>query len=236
MAEALGDLAERIARKFDADTAAPVAEAETLTEEAALDAVENDLAPKIRFTWKPEDRVILERIRGAAEAMFDEAFAESIAVIDQFYLALRTPRLRDGVVVLDARGRTVWETDESDTPIERWSQLTGQDLEYTLANLARLRFTVSSQINQLYLEALYARYTASDAFDEAWGKVSETEGKPPTQGDRQAKSNLGSRQDRYFAFFKYYLYRTANTFLSDLDRFSKLLTDVRYWQVRSQRT
>ena len=225
----LGDLAETVARRFHAEASAPVAEASALTEEAALQS-DNSLFQKIRFSWRPEDRAVLEQIRVAADAMFNEAFATAISVVDEFYLQLRVPQLRNGVVVRDAGGRPVWETDENGSPVERWSLLTGQDIEFTLANLQRLRFSVASQVNQLFLEALYARHVASDVYDDEWGKVMEG-----TQGDRQARSNRESRVDRYGAFFRFYLYSTAKTFLDELDKFAKVLTNVRYWSIRSQK-
>lgn len=225
----LGDLAEMVATRLTTDTSAPVAEAATLTEEAALLA-DNSLFTKIRFSWKPEDRVILDRIRIAAEAMTEDAFAEQIDVVDDFFLQLRVPEQRDGIVVRGADGRPVWQTDDAGNPIERWSQLTGQDIEHTLANLERLRFSVAPRVNELFLEALYARHVASDVHDEAWGKVMDG-----TQGDKSARSNRASQVDHYASYFRFYLYSTAKTLLDEIDRFTKVLTDVRYWQVRTQR-
>lgn len=224
----LGDLAERVAQQLLVEASAPVAEASALTEEAALEA-ENSLIPKIRFSWKPEDRAALERIRGAAETMFEEAFGTAISVVDDFYLQLRVPRQRDGIVVRDAEGRPVWEVDDNGRPVEDWNQLCGQDIESTLANLARLRFQIAPQVNQLFLEALFARMSASDSHDEAWGEILEG-----TQGDRQARSNRKSQQDRYAAYFRFYLYSTAKTFLDEIDQWSRMLTNFRAWGVRSQ--
>ena len=233
MSQPLGDLAESIAKKMAIDTAAPVVEASVIAEEAAL-AAENALFTKIKFSWRPEDRAILERIRISADAMFEEAFTDAITTIDEFYAALRVPRMRevDGamVVVKDATGRTVWETDELGKPVEKWSQLTGQDVEQTLANLDRLKFSLSPQVNQLMLEALYARHVAGDVHDEAWGEIMDG-----TQGDKTAKSNRTSRVDRYHAFFRFYLYSTAKTFLDEVNAFIKHLENIRYWQVRTQR-
>jgi hypothetical protein len=233
MSVPLGDLAESVAKKMVTDTAAPVVEASVIAEEAALQA-ENALFTKIRFSWRPEDRAILDRIRISAEAMFEEAFTDAITVIDEFYAALRVPRQRevDGVMVVvkDATGRIVWETDELGKPVERWSQLTGQDVEQTLANLDRFKFSLSPQVNQLMLEALYARHVAGDVYDQTWGDIMDG-----TQGDKTAKSNKESRVDRYHAYFRFYLYSVADTFLKEVNAFIKHLENIRYWQVRSQR-
>jgi hypothetical protein len=228
LTSSLGDLAESAIKKLIADTSAPVEEATSITEEAALN--DNLLSSKIRFSWRPEDRVILDRIRIAAEAECQEAFADMLGVLDNFYMQLRIPEQREGIVVMGADGRPVWKRNEKGQILESWNQLTGQDVEYALANLARLRMSVASQVNQLFLEAVFARHAASDLYDDAW--FSRLEG---TQGDRTAWSNRESRQDRYHAFFRFYLYSTAKVFLDELNTFDKLLVNVRYWQVRTQK-
>jgi hypothetical protein len=227
--EALGDLAERVAQQLTVDTSLPVEEASAITEEAVLS--DNNLLHKIRFSWKPEDRTALDRIRIAASASFDQAFADAIDALDWFYLQLRVPAVReDGQVITDAEGRTVWQKDELERPLESWSQITGDDLEKTLVDLDRIKLVVAPQVNELMLEALYARHSAQDAFDDAWGGTMDG-----TQGDRTARSNRESRQDRYHAFFRFYLYSQAKVFLDELTMFQKRLNNVRYWQINSQK-
>lgn len=231
--KSLGDLAEEAAFKLAAEVSAPVEEATAITEEAALSA-SNSLFQKIRFSWKAEDRAILERIRIAADAMFQEAFTEVINEVDQFYMALRVPEQRNVgghmVVVRDADGRIVWQKDNAGNPREDWSQLSGDVVEGTLANLARLRFTLAPRVNQLFLEAVYARHGASDVYDDTWFTMMDG-----TQGDRAAKSNRESREDRYSAFFRFYLHSVADTFMKEISAFQSLLERIRYWQVRNQK-
>lgn len=231
--QSLGDLAERIAQQITIDSSAPVVEAAAITEEAVL-AEDNNLFTKIRFSWRPEDRAALERIRIAADAVFEEAFADSIRVIDDFFMELRVPEQREVsgqmMPMRDASGRPVWKTDEAGHVIEDWNQLTGQDVEYALAKLSELRMIVSPQVNRLLLEALYARHVASDVYDETWGSLMDG-----TQGDRTARSNRASRQDRYHAYFRYSIFSVADTFLKEINSFTKLLENIRYWQVRTQK-
>lgn len=229
MTEALGDYAERVAQQLTVDSAAPVAEATTLTEEVMLED-DTKLFSKIRFTWRAEDRATLDRIQMSAEAMFDQAFADAIDALDWFYLQLRVPATKDGQLLTDAMGRTVWVQGPDDKPLESWSQLTGQDIEQTLVNLDRIRFTLVPQVNKLFLEALYARHVSQDIYDEKWTKVMDG-----TQGDKTASSNKESRVDRYHAFFRFYLYSVAKTFLDEITAFQKRLTNVRYWQVNAQK-
>lgn len=229
MTEPLGDLAERVAKKMATEVSAPVQEASAITEEAQLLA-DNNIFTKIKFSWSPEDRAILERVRMSADAVFEEAFAATIESLDWFYLQLRVPKLKDGQVIIGADGRPVWETDKMERPLEDWNQLTGQDVEKTLADLSRIRMHVAPEVNKLMLEALYARNVAQDTHDESWASLMDG-----TQGDKTAKSNRESRVDRYHAYFRYYLYSVAKTFLDEIQNFEKTLTNVRFWQVRSQK-
>ncbi len=229
MQEPLGDLAERLASRLTTESSAPVNEAAAITEEAALQA-ESNIFTKVRFSWRPEDRAVLEQIRMSADGVFEEAFQHAIALIDEFYMSLRIPEQRNGVVVHGADGRPVWKKNERGQPIEDWKQITGQDVEQTLANLARLKMEVAPQVNQLMLEALYARTVASDIYDDEWVAIMDD-----TIPGRTARSNRASRTDRYHAFFRFYLYSVSDTFLKEISSFQKLLENIRYWQVRTQK-
>lgn len=228
--EPLGDLAERLAQKMTTEVSAPVMEATAITEEAALNASNNPLTNKFRFVWKPEDRAALERIRVSAEGVVEDGFTDVAEALDEFYMQLRVPEQRNGQVLLEADGRPKWKTDESGHIIEDWSQLTGQDVEQTLAQLAKLRFSLAPKVNSLMLEALMARYAAQDSYDDEWGTLMDG-----TQGDRTARSNRASRQDKYHAYFRFYIYSVAKILLDETQAFTKLLENIRFWQVRTQK-
>ena len=103
-------------------------------------------------------------------------------------------------------------------------------MEYTLANLLRLRMVLAPEVNKLFLEALYARHVASDIYDDTWGSMMDG-----TQGDRSARASRESRPDRYAAYFRFYLHSVADTFLKEINAFIKTLENIRYWQVRTQK-
>lgn len=212
------DLAEDVTNGLVMETQAPVKDSVMMTEEADLRA-SNSLFSKIRFSWRPEDRVILERVRIESKTVFNEMAEGFITVIDDFYATLWVPErhLPDG--------RTVWKTDHHGKPVEDWEQLTGQDIEQTLMNLQRIKLHVAPLVNDLFLNALYARHVASDVYDDAWASTLDG-----TQGDRSAKSNRESREDRYHAYFHYHVWSTANTFLQEVNQFMNRLERIRGWQ------
>ena len=227
MNNGLGDLADQIASQLTVDTCAPVEEASAITEEAALQAQNSMFPQKIRFTWRPEDRAVLDQIRGQAEITFAEIFNTAIELIDGFFASLWVPEVDgNGVMRRYADGRPVWKRGPDNKPVENWDQLTGQDIEQTLMDLQRVKLEIVPAVHQLLLEALYARHVASDIYDEAWGSVMEG-----TQGDRTARSNRESRTDRYHAYFRYVLWSTANVFLQEVTAFMRRLERIRGWQL-----
>ena len=228
------DLAESVSVQFTDEVFAPLTD-NVLNEGEVLDSDErNSLFSKIRFSWRAEDRAILDRIKISANDLVEETFGEAIATIDRLYEQLRVPETKkygDSEVVLrDSTGRVVWPRNEAGKIIEQWDQLTGQDIEMTIADLLRLKLLIAPEVNHLLNDAIYAKHVAADAYDDAWGTVVQG-----TQGDRTAKANRASKVDRYHAHFRYVLYSTANTLMREVVVFISRLGDIREWQIRSQR-
>lgn len=231
MGKTPGDLAEAMSESLLTDAAKDLAvsvDTDVMSEERS------GVFTKIRFNWRPEDRAILDRIQSHADALVRDAFGDAVTAIDRFYEQLRVPEtvVRGGheVVLHDAEGRVVWRRDADGRIMERWDQLTGPDIEMTIADLLRLKLAIAPQVNTLLNEAIYAKHVAADAYDDAWGTVLQG-----TQGDRTAKANRSSRQDRYHAHFRYVLYSTAQALLKEISIFIARLSDIREWQIRSQR-
>jgi hypothetical protein len=183
---------------------------------------------KIRFSWRSEDDGILRKIEAAAGEMLNELFGEAMVEVDRFYEALRVPLYRDGARVVDSEGRQVWKV-ENGKLVESWDQLTGQDIEQTLMNLQRIKMSLSLDINRLKNEAVFAKMSADDVKYDNWGKIMTG-----TVGDREARVNRDSRQDRYHAYFRYYLWSTADTFYREIIDFIFRLKDIRYWRIQGQ--
>ena len=188
-------------------------------------------ANKMRFAWKSDDKEVLDRVRRAADAVFQRLFADSIEVIDRFYAQMRVPRINPntGQVIRGADGRPIWQIDaDTQQPIERLDQLTGQDMDQAILDLERILLAISPQMNQLRLEALFAQNAAKDSFDDAWVLATGT------QGEHNARSSIDSRTERWHSYFRYYIYSTANTFFQEIKQFSRKLENIRYRQVQSQ--
>lgn len=183
------------------------------------EAQKASLTEKIRFVWRPEDQGILTRIEVAAEQQFSELFADAMSVIGTLYAALRVP---------DGRGG--WMVYDNGTYVERWDQMTGQDIERAIMDLMRIKLVVGPAVNKLKSRAVYAKMVADDSKDDAYRSVVAG-----TIGDRTAKANRESRQDRYHAFFNYCVWSVADAFLREIIDLMYRLRDVRNWRVQAER-
>lgn len=206
----LGDLASRSAERLREKQLATLDQSAVTEQESPLQkSSKNNIFSKIYFSWRTEDRNILDQCRFAASEMFKEQFSDSIMVLDRFYKSLNIVR---------ENGRPV--ADKTD-----WKNITTEEIEQALFELQCLRLTTTPQLNELLLEAIYAKNVEQDMHDDSWSALVEG-----TQGDRQAYARRKSRDDKYHAYFRYYLWSTADAFNKELISFMYLLKDMRSWR------
>ena len=184
---------------------------------------------KIEFKWRPNDQKILEQIRAGVDQLFAHMYADMKIVVDRFYSQMRTPEVHSetGVVRKDPNGRVIFQKDpQTGAYVEDWGQLTGQNIEETLFNIARLKLDLAPRVNELLNEAVFAKHLADDSFQDSYAKLLEG-----TIGDRNAHAAQVSREDKYQAFYRYYLWSAADTFMKELSNFTRVLERVRYWRI-----
>lgn len=222
----VGDLAEKVATELRDDIVGP---SEDVADDPVVD-MGTSIFSKIRFSWRTQDRDIRDRFHAAAQAAFLELFADAITAADDLYASLRVPQTNEhGVVVRGPDGRPLWRTDERGRPVEDLDQLTGQDIHLAILNLQRVLFEVTPRVESLMIDAVIAHNIAKDHYDDAW--FSMVEG---TQGDRTARANRESREDRWHSFFRYALYHSAKSFLDEINAFIRRLDNIGYRLTRSQ--
>lgn len=234
MARRIGDLAEEIAQKLQAEHVAEMEGQENLADEADVMHVEakRSIFAKMEFSWRPSDQRALEQIRAAGDGAFKQLFEHAVNIVDNFYASVRKAKFDPETGVVETSGgRIVWETDEQGREIEDWGSLTGQDIETTLLDLTRLKLVLAPQLDELLLEAVFARHIADDV--SAGGYAALYDG---TVGDRNAHAKGVSQQHRYHAFFRYYLYRQADTFMREINNFARVLERIRYWRIDDGKT
>lgn len=183
---------------------------------------------RITFAWRPEDDRFLDRVKASAADLFHELFEDAVGEIDRLYGCLRVPMVnqRTGEVATDAQGRTMWE-QANGKPIERFDQLRGNDVMHVQLSLERLKMSISIDVNRLRNDAIYAKMVADDYEDDYRGDTGPQE-------ERKVTGRRMAREDRYRAFYLYYLWSVANTFHKEIVDFIFRLRDVRTWQIQSE--
>ena len=190
-------------------------------------ATTKSIFDKIVFRWRADEKSQLDRIRASADTVMAHMFEDAKAAIDNFYSEMRVPAINPdtGMTLLDRDRRIVWETDERGQPIEKWSQMTGQDIERCLLDLGRIRITAASQVHELLMEALFAKHIYDDQYQDSYAELVEE-----TIPGRQAYAARKTRQDKYHGYFRYYLWSSASTLLKEVDKFCQTLERVGSWR------
>jgi hypothetical protein len=182
---------------------------------------------KIAFQWKDYDRSTLDQIKSASAIASNEILGHLLRTVDSFYATFRAPRVRaSGATVLDANGRIVFERDENDRYIEDFSALTGQDVEEAILKLQRDKIDAAQRINDLFLEALFAKHIYDDEYNARYEALLDG-----TINDRSARANRDTKQAKYFAFFKFYTYQQCDVLFAEVSNLLRILERVRQWRV-----
>ena len=225
----VGDVANQVAQQLQDEHLSVIERGEEIVdqEEPMRSELRRSVFSKIEFSWRTSDYRILEQIRAAGDATFKELYDEAITVMDTFYSSLRVAELNEhGVVLRDSGGRVIWQRDSRGNEIEDWGRLTGDDLEKCLFDITRLKLALAPQVNELLLEAVFAKHIADDARQDGYAEPLDG-----TVGDRNSHASRVGRTDRYHAFYRYWLYSQADTFMREINNFCRILERIRYWRI-----
>lgn len=231
MTEYWGDLADEAAAKITKDyTQSTLKEKEELESEGKrVEGLEtNSLFSKLEFKWKTSDRFILDRIRNASNAVTASEYASLSRALDELYQSIRIPKMGENGPKRDSDGRVLWERDERGRYIEDWSTLNGQDLEVAIFRLQKARIEMATRTNELLQEAIFARHIYDDEYADGYKSLLEG-----TQGDRNAHASRVTREEKYFAFYKFCIWQSANTLLKEITNLQYVMERIRQWRITS---
>lgn len=224
-----GDAAESVARQLHNEHLEKIAAegATFVDEEPVMLASTKSIFDKIQFRWRSDEKSQLDRIRASADTVMAHMFEDAKYAVDNFYYELRVAETdpNTGMALKDREGRIVWQTDERGRPVEKWSQMTGQDIERCLLDLGRVKLDVASRVHELLMEAVFAKHIHDDQYQDAYAELVEE-----TIPGRQAYAARKTRQDKYHAYFRYYLWSTADVLLKEINNFCRILERVGYWR------
>lgn len=207
-------------------------EAEAGSEESAeVLNLYKQLYQKIRYEWRPEDQHSLVQLRAAASTVIAHAFNNVATILDNFYETFRVIKKNSmGFPQLDQDDRWMWEKDEFGKYKEDFSLVNGQDIEKALFDLQKEKLNFSQLISELFLEAVFAHYSFKDEYSERYEALLEG-----TVGDRTARASRDTREAKYFAFFRYYLWQRASAFEKEVSELMRLLERIRQWRIMEEK-
>ena len=225
-----GDIAKSVARQLQAQQLENISRDGDafVDEEPAIMQTGRSLFDKISFRWRADEQDHLDRIRASVDTVMAHMYGEAKQIIDDFYGELRVPETdpETGLVVRDRAGRIIWRTDDRGKEIEDWSQMTGQDIERALLDLSRVRIGIAAKVNELLMEAVFAKHLYDDQYQDAYAELIDD-----TIPGRNAYASRKTREDKYRAFFCYYLCSSANTFQAEINNYCWILQKVRQWRI-----
>lgn len=188
------------------------------------------LFTRLEFKWKASDRMILDRIRAACEAVTASEYASLSRALDELYCSVRLPVMGENGPKLDQNNRMIFQKDERGRYIEDWSTLNGQDLEVAIFHLQKSRVEMSTRTNELLQEAIFAKHIYNDEYQDGYKSLMEG-----TQGDRNAHANRVTREEKYFAFYKFCVWQSASTLLKEITNLQRVMERIRQWRISTYR-
>jgi hypothetical protein len=229
-----GDMAKSVARRLQAEHLEKINTdgVPFIDEEPVMLVESKSIFSKISFRWRADEESQLDRIRASVDTIMSDMYSDAKRAIDDFYGELRVPERNPdtGMVLTDRQKRIIWQTDDRGKEIEDWNQVTGQDIERCLFDLSRIKIAVAPQVNELLLEAVFAKHIHDDQFQEAYSELVEE-----TIPGRNAYASRKTRQDKYHAYFCYYLWSSAKTLMDEINNFCRILERVRYWRIEENK-
>lgn len=182
------------------------------------------LFARMRTDWRAEDRDMIHLVRQQAELDIHREFRDAYSVLMDVYLTYRKPKVdHNGEIVLNEHGlEPEWERDSFGRIIEDWIKITDRDREKFILNISMLLVDLKQRTANLWGESQLAKAKWEDSFVEGFLKA---------KGTNDARTNDGkasAREDRYFAIYKSWVSRKADSLVSSLELLCQRLKDTNF--------
>lgn len=178
--------------------------------------------------WTDDDQQAINSIRNLARGKVDEIFASMFVVLDNLYSKARVPLVDDeGQPIKDRYGRNRWKQNSAGETIEDWNLVSNSEIDNALLKLQELKFIVTPQVKELFLEA----YFAKNSFKDDWYEEYRLPGSG-TATIREATANAQTIDARYNSIFRFWIYSYAESVEKELNNIVSLLGRLRAWRTR----
>lgn len=171
-------------------------------EEAGV--VEEKVDVRLSIEWEEEDRDAIDFIKKKIDEGIRREYAQVFAEEEHILQKVRIPNPPGSV--------PGWQRNPDGSYMEDWSRLTVKDMEeFIQAGSSEVFFSAQKSVNN-YAEAVFAKFTYDDAYDQAYS--SQLSG---TIGDKTARAKRRTQKERWLALFKSLYYKRSQEVVSNLE-------------------
>lgn len=177
------------------------------TFEPVVDAAALDEKVDIRLSieWGEDDREAIEFIKSKIEEGIRQEYAQVFAEEEHLLAKVRIPNP-------PGSGVAGWQRNPDGSYIEDWGRLSLRDMEQFIQAASSEAFFSSQRVVNAYAEAVFAKFTYDDAYDDAYSR--QLSG---TVGDKTARAKRRTQKERWLALFKSLYYKRAQEVVGKLD-------------------
>lgn len=165
---------------------------------------EPNISPRIAIEMEQADKADLDYIMSEIERQIREQYAQAFALESQLLAKVRT-------VAPQALGGG-WVMNPDGSYVEDWSRVTLQDMEQFINAASSEAFFASQKVIDSYAEAVFAKYSYDDEFDDAYSRILTG-----TISDKTAKAKRRTQKSRWIALYKTLYYKKAKEVVDKLD-------------------
>lgn len=161
--------------------------------------------PRISLEWDDDDRDDVEFIQASIEKRIALDYAQAFSMESELLAKVRTP-------LPPGQGQG-WAQHADGSYIEDWSRISIQDMEAFIHAASSETFFASQKVIDGYAEAVYAKFSYEDAYDEKYASILTG-----TVGDKTAKAKRHTRKERWLALYKMLYYKKGKEVVDRLDQ------------------
>lgn len=174
---------------------------------------------RMRTDWNAEDKIIIEKARKLANDRLFQEFKDGFNILSWVYSLVREPEVdENGEIQVDSQNQVIYQRNEYGVYVEDYSKLTTKDRDNLLFAISTRLFSWEQKAADIWGEALQSK--------GVWQEKFSLEFEAPmsgTQGDREARGNKESAQERYFAIYVSTYSRKADAFVADMKSLQNIL-------------
>lgn len=176
---------------------------------------------RMKTSWSEEEWVVIAQAHSAVEGRILRNFADAYQVMNEVYEIIRTPQVDgNGEPVRDQFGFVAWKRTQAGGFEEDWSKLGVRQKESLLFSITTRMFNWEQRAADAWGEAMFAKAQWEERF-----AIDYDAPLVGTIDDRNAKANIGARDEKYFALFLSLYSRKADAIVRSLALLGQRIKD-----------